>query len=349
MSDKHINPLASDRELAIMIPGNKFAEFITGLLGKPQTIVRSIRGSFSITRDDLVSLHHLLEQRVHEQNKASLIQVQFKIIYNGELSVEINSLSEFLQYAEVRRVTTLKTELTWIYLIEFQGKSIPERQQIEVSFARDFRPRDHLSEIEDMLRSKRLGRYKNGGMRIRVTHTTRSWGADIESLLHDHLQVFQQHQTGIPWFLWKFSTVNGWATGLGLFSVVLLVGSSILAFIIKKHVLKTGPIAGNVTLDSINSKLDSLVGLLSAGTSSTLAIAIAFYVIVGIVISTALGVYVGESSEEIPSTISFTPHDENLKTELLAKYRNNWKTILASAICAITLGVASNLLFVLVW
>jgi len=37
MSDKHINPLASDRELAIMIPGNKFAESLRPAR-KPQTM-----------------------------------------------------------------------------------------------------------------------------------------------------------------------------------------------------------------------------------------------------------------------------------------------------------------------
>ncbi len=64
-----------------MLPCTKedFQEFIAGLLGKSQTIEAAVGGTFDVSKDDLVSLYHLVHQRVSQQNDGSLVQFSVQI------------------------------------------------------------------------------------------------------------------------------------------------------------------------------------------------------------------------------------------------------------------------------
>ncbi len=72
----------SDEQYAVMLPCSQsdFASFIANLIGKGQTISARVDGAFSIAKDHLINLHHLIDQRVMQQNEASLLQVTVKFI-----------------------------------------------------------------------------------------------------------------------------------------------------------------------------------------------------------------------------------------------------------------------------
>jgi hypothetical protein len=65
----------------------QFREFISGLLGKPQTITKRIKGVFEIHLKDLQNFHDLIDQRIIQQNDGKLIQLKTKIYYNDDGSV----------------------------------------------------------------------------------------------------------------------------------------------------------------------------------------------------------------------------------------------------------------------
>ena len=112
----------------------EFREFISGLLGKPQTINKGFRGSFEIQKQDIENLHHLIIQRVTQQNEATLIQFTARIIFDDHSSVLLNSLSDFLHYNEVRPISSTDVHLTWSFLVRFLDRDAPEKQDIEISF-----------------------------------------------------------------------------------------------------------------------------------------------------------------------------------------------------------------------
>ena len=57
-----------------------------------------------VTLDDVENFHHLIQQRVQEQNKGALVQLTITIQYDDGTSVELNSVEHLRAYAEVRAV-----------------------------------------------------------------------------------------------------------------------------------------------------------------------------------------------------------------------------------------------------
>src|SRR6266478_5787375 len=95
---------ASTSSTSVVLPcsPDQFQNFISGLLGRPQTISRHISGPFELTRADIENVFYLLEQRISSQNEGTLIQFTVRVIYDDGSSVLLNSLADFQAYNEVR-------------------------------------------------------------------------------------------------------------------------------------------------------------------------------------------------------------------------------------------------------
>jgi hypothetical protein len=67
---------AREENYEVLLPcaPEDFGEFVSRLLGKPQTIERLIYGVFEIKKEDVINTYHLVEQRIHQQNEAVLVQ-----------------------------------------------------------------------------------------------------------------------------------------------------------------------------------------------------------------------------------------------------------------------------------
>lgn len=184
-------PFTSDGSGAIMLPcePSQFREFIAGLLGQPQTIVRRLKGPFEVNRHDIESLYHLIDQRLISQNEATLIQFTARIAYDDNSSVLINSIRDFEAYNEIKPLCSEGIQLSWTYLIKFRNKKFPEKQTIEVGFTADHGGAD----FDTIVRAKGITiSTAQSGIRIKISHTDRTWGADIDALLSGHLQLLQK-------------------------------------------------------------------------------------------------------------------------------------------------------------
>src|SRR5712691_8863385 len=122
-------------KFAVMIPcaQEDFAKFISGLLGKRQTLSRLHRAPFDVSRKEIENTYHLVHQRVTQQNEASLVQFTVRIVYDDDSSVLLNSFDDFLHYNEIRPLASIGAHLSWTYLIRFPDRKSPEKQEIEVS------------------------------------------------------------------------------------------------------------------------------------------------------------------------------------------------------------------------
>src|SRR5206468_8826898 len=66
----------TDEAKSIVLPCSTqdFGNFISSLLGKPQTLSNTLRGPFEVASADVTNLHALLMQRISQQNDAVLTQ-----------------------------------------------------------------------------------------------------------------------------------------------------------------------------------------------------------------------------------------------------------------------------------
>lgn len=78
------DPKSKNQQYGIMLPcsPNDFGKFISSLLGKSQTIEKTIIGSYCIGKDEVISTFQLVNQRIRQQNEAVLTQFTVKIFYD---------------------------------------------------------------------------------------------------------------------------------------------------------------------------------------------------------------------------------------------------------------------------
>jgi hypothetical protein len=345
-------------EIAIWCPADQLGQFMSGLLGKPQSIQRALSGDFLIRRDDLLGLHHLIQQRIRDQNEGTLIQFVATLHYDDGLSIEIGSVAEFENYAEVRAHTTQHVTLSWVYLIKFHGRNGPERQQIEVTF-KTGRPGD--ATILDaapgiILQAEQYRILRGGGpprVFVKISHTMRSWGMDMESLISDHLRGFlAEKKRGISRVMGEFSTVMGWITGCAIGSVMLMIGVRLLRIATQSYIVGA-PKPEASLLDAmamLSRKIDLLYSFIGGGRGATIAIVSLLYVAVGIVLSVLAGTKIEEGgSNRVPSFILFTQKDETQRVEAMQQFQNGWKRTAFGFSSAVCCGVAANAVTYLLW
>lgn len=177
-----------EERIGIVLPCevSKFGEFISGLLGRKQTIEGSEQGTFEIEQRDIINTFNLIHQRVEAQNTASLAAFSLKVIYNNGNSVTHNTIPSFESHHPIEPCHPIEVVLHLTYLVEFKGSTVPEKQSIEVSFTcyshpwKDPRPRRYVME---------------GAIEYRIEYTERTWGSDLASIVANHARTLV-HKSG---------------------------------------------------------------------------------------------------------------------------------------------------------
>ena len=132
--EPHI-PILYDRE-SIRFPLDKtaFKEFIGSLLGQPEFIEGHIEGAFEIDFGKVQDIDNRIDNRIIKQNNSSLIEFKAKLFFNDGSSMSFNGIHRFLEYRkqEIRPLICDGFVFTWSYLVEFNDKAAPERQEISI-------------------------------------------------------------------------------------------------------------------------------------------------------------------------------------------------------------------------
>lgn len=217
-------------DFAIVLPcePDQFGEFIGKLLGKPQVIEKRIAGNFIIERNNVINLYHLINQRVEQQNHGVLVGFGITIYYDDNSNVRLASISEFENYAEVKNRISIGFNLSWTYLIKFSESLSPEKQDIDLTFT-TLRSRFRPDEIA-FVKVDDVDSYFDGwqGFKLRVQHTARSWGVDIESLVEGHVSTLRRLPViGLKGFMRKYRSYT--VTTLTSLFVAFMISSLILA------------------------------------------------------------------------------------------------------------------------
>lgn len=325
--------------LAIPFEGDEFNNFIIGLLGKPQQITKIIRGNFDIHLKDVQNFHDLVEQRVNQQNEGKLIQFKAKIYYSDDSSVTLGSYSELLTYNEVKPIISEAILLTWIYLIKFNNKDVPEKQEINLLIGgTPIGTKENDDEISFFQNTTPGGFFK-----IDINHTARTWGTDMEALLSNQVNSIMRSPTFIKRFFIKFRSLIGTFSGL-LFFFGGLIGLHKSIVNLNNNLLSG---FDKIKVDSPNSvyaQIEFLIQFLQNREIENSINGILGLVIM--VVSFILGgVIYNLSDNRTPSFVVLTREALKNKERQLKTVNRKWKALIFTVIIGIMINIISSYIF----
>lgn len=327
-------------------PPDQFRDFIAGLLGRAQTMETLVAGPFEVKKEDVENLFHLLEQRVSSQNEATLVQFTTRVVYDDNSSVLLNSLQEFLAYNEVKPLVSTGLHLSWTYLIKFHNKPFPEKQSVQISF-------DTLGRSMQLsgIGSVQLLHPEGKPITLRIEHTDRTWGADIEALIRGHLEMLRQPIGAARAFSNRFSTWIGAFSGaiamlLTLVATYRISEAFALNQIAKVDELKKVATSGSG--DLLSRQVDFVVTLIASGIWTRFTLFSAVLLLALLICCFVLSIVVGDKANvPIPSFLLLTAQSLKHKVNETERMRNSWYVLGLSFLGAMVLGVVSNTIFYL--
>lgn len=309
-----------------------FTEFISSLLGKPQSVSAYFWGSFEFTKNNVEHLYFLIDQRIQQQNDGSLVQFSAKTTYSDHTSITINDLDSFISYKEVKTVIPTAVTLSWIYLIKFPDKRTPEKQEIELSVV--------TPEMLDVDIQKR-----GGLVQAEIRYTARTWGTDIEALISANIKELFEEQPKIK----KILLNNSGQVGL-LIASIILVGSAFACLVVSNQF--TNEMVNTVSnhlnsATTVSDKIDYIANHIASGEWIKFNLRSIIFLGIAFVSSIFAGVWVTSCLESIvkPCFILFTEAAERNKIKVNKRNVKKWWVFGASVCVSILSGVAGNYIF----
>ncbi len=318
---------------------SQFKDFVSGLLGKPQTLTKRIRGDFEIYLKDLQNFHDLLNQRIIQQNNGHLIQLRTKIFFSDQSSVSLSSYDELVTYNEVKPVESIAVKMNWTYLIQFADKNVPEKQEIELTiFASPLRSIVEDEDIPFIFPS-------NGEFRILIQHTARSWAYDIEGLLTNQINSILLKEESF------FKLIRRKSSQIGIITALLFfLGSIIGIYINTKSFLKSELIKVDnfvsANNQNVSKKVDFILNYIASNDQNFFFIKSLIFIVVSVVIAIVLGIWVENlANNRRYSFVVLTRESVRAKDAYEVKKKRKTLWFFLSLIISIVSGIASNYLF----
>lgn len=170
----------SDSEvLNLSIPRRNFGEFVKGLLGRPYEISRILDEEFDVDQEWINQTSETIIQKV-QQHDAELVEFSGGISFSDGLEKRFSDLSQFNSYVNTQELLSRGAWLSFIYLIQFPNRSIPERQQITINISTSG------TQISDYIRSLHEKKSDNC-ISYSIQSTERTWAEDIEKIIRERV------------------------------------------------------------------------------------------------------------------------------------------------------------------
>jgi hypothetical protein len=317
---------------------DQLKEFVVGLLGKPQTLSKSFKGPFEIDEDFVEHLYGLVDQRIKQQNNANLIQFVVTIGFSDQCKVELTSFDLFKTFNELKPVVAESLIITWDYLVQFQDKQVPEKQQIQLSFLAKHGP---FSGMEDEF----VFVGYSGSIDLRIKHTARTWATDIESLLSNQIATVLLPKSKTMSFIRRHENKLTF-----IYSAIFVLSSLLASYfatissknkevaLVQSSLLKT---------TDIQERVAFLLNYMAQGFWAQHFFLVTSFVVSSFVLSIGFVVWFTESIlRNEPSFILLTKESEKNKVNANSKKRTKWFSMISSVAASILTGVIGNIIFV---
>ena len=334
------NPIAfgadAQGELVIRVERSHFGDFVRGLLGQPQTIESFFPGPFDLEKNDLIQLHHLLTQRVFQQNHGELTQFTATIAWENNSSVLLNTFEAFDSYESIGGDVTASIRIIWTFLIQFHDKSTPEKQTIHW-------------EIDGRRRLPRSSGAPEGvysvarGCHVRIEHTARTWGMDIENLISQKMRAWTQSESWLKTFLHRQAGYVGLVAGIVMFGVIAWGLASAMLQLERKFSATAMAAKSLPDSDKLTYLIDAVIAsrVMSRPEAYGGALAMA-----ALLVSVIVGLVVAVLADNPPrGFVVLSDADRTNRKAALQKRRKGWGYFIASGLTAVIAGVLSRYLF----
>ena len=345
MSDLTVYDDDESKSYNIMLPCTRedFSDFVSGLLSKGQIINARVMGDFNITKEELINIHNLINQRFTQQNEGSLIHFSVVISYDDFSSVEINSLEEFKMYAEVRDHLSHAITLTWIYLIKFNNRPVPEKQEIGITFrTKDEIKYNHYTDQKE----KKYYDLKKGLFEVQIRHSARSWGVDIESLIVGHLETLKIPISKARKFAQLIHPYVGWTVAISIYAVSGAVIYLTMKSNSEERFLQFKESISSSENISLLSSFESLGSAVLSGAEARFMVATVFFSIIVLILGIFSGVNASEKTNpKRPSFLALTKKAELAMQSARATEGKFASYIFGTIFGSIAAGVIANLIF----
>ncbi|WP_411680437.1 hypothetical protein [Clostridium thailandense] len=320
----------------------EFTEFITGLLGEPQSLDGVVLGKFIIDASKVESLFYLINERAN-QNAGKLISFTAKIAYNDKSAVTLNSLNDFITYNELKKVVPSVLHLSWTYLIQFPGKTVPEKQKIRLAFKTQaaynkYSAFEYVAGISsDIL--------KGGVVEYKIEHTYRSWGVDIENILVNQIKQIIENprkiQQSIAKHKGKIAIISSAAITSGILSIPI---RAIYHLQDKELSIANGKVKELGT--NLNGKLDYLINYIASSSQDKYSILLFSSAVVSLIMFLFILFYIIDKLDigDI-SYILLTEESRKIKAQDECKEKKRWLMIIGTLIMGILTGVLGNFVY----
>jgi len=347
--NERISQNISQGQYSVMLPcsPDQFKDFIGGLLGKPQTITQRMSGNFEVGKQELINVHHLLNQRVQEQNHSTLIQFTARIVFDDGSSVLLNSLEDLTTYHEVKPLISVQAHLSWTYLIKFNDRESPEKQVVDVSFITA-----GLNSIQDEISGlnaiEQIFLRKISGVSFRIQHTARTWGADIQGLLDNHFKSILNEESSVKKAIRRHNGKIVLAL-CALVWVLAFIGMYRAGSALTNHrkIATEKLIGANVDLVA---KFDGILLIFHGNSFENFMLSCLGYIVFAFFVSLIIAMMVEYSANSSkPSFLLLTAVSEKDKLAQLNSYRWKWRSFFGSVVFSLITGVASCIIFENYW
>lgn len=174
-----------DKEISLPFNTEHLGDFISGLLGQPQSIEKVFTTPFIADNDYFIHLITLIKQRLEQQNIHEFISFQATIGYKDKTRRKFTSVEAFTSYSESLNLISTEVNFKFGILIHFPKKDIPEKQEIDIDFST---AENELHGYPISIISSVLGRKKVSGVIVaEIYHTERTWADEILKLIENSL------------------------------------------------------------------------------------------------------------------------------------------------------------------
>lgn len=337
----------SDENMSIALPMRKrdLGNFISNLLGQQQSFKRQVTAKFDIDHAWLVNLHELLHQRIKQQADSTLIEFVAQIHFDSGLKRTITTVDSFQAYVETKKEAIVAVTLLWSYLVQFPGRSFPDKQ--EITFHARVRREEYIKKEE---KTNPIVNYVVGAMSAEsdrsymaysVSHTERTWGDDIESLLSNQVEDVIRHEGGVTDTVYNCLR---WALVFGVFMFFMIFPlyhtSNNTALILTDLNMQYENIDSDpVSLAVLNEKLDIATNMIKAMGVKDRRIYLSLLIFLAPFVCAFL---IRATRKNLHSFIVLSHHDKIQREKFLKGERNSVRITVASYIFAILAGILGN-------
>ena len=194
-----------------------------------------------------------------------------------------------------------------------------------------------------------LNTSSTGLISFRIEHTARTWGADMEALLTNHIRNLLKPVANWKKLLWKNS---GWISLFfgATFLLTALVGCYLTAQRFAANQISLVSQAINSTnassVEGITARVEALSRLVASGVWEQFTIAMIVFLTGSAILAVVFGVLIEATLTRVePSFILFTKEAQKDKAAFLERQRHSWYKFVLTIAIDILVSVASNYIF----